>query len=313
MKTKAIVRIVIWSLILIFLVCAIVWLVASHFLMYHEASRTVQGPVIHLHPIDSGEQHISDDVRDIAIHWVSGSITIEPGDVSQLVISESGGQKAPLVWTQYDNHLQIDYCENDLSLKDLSKDLKITVPRDYRCRWLIVNSASGSLNVQNLTVDDVIISGASGKSYFDSCHVKNLNLNTASGDIHFSGTLETLECDAASASVYAVLDNVPDSISVEGMSGKLDLTLPEDAGFSASMNSLTGKFQSEFSTVSHNGTHVCGDGRCSISVDGVSGDLIIRKGKTHHDENSAESQLHQEADHQEAVHQEADHHGSDHD
>lgn len=307
MKANAIVRIVIWSLILIFLVCAVIWMVGSHFLMYHETSRAVQEQLTYFSPIDSGEQHISDDIQDISINWVSGSITIEPGDVSQLVISESGGQKAPLVCMEYDNHLEIDYCENDLSLKNLSKDLKITVPRDFRCRWLMVNSASGSLKVQNLTVDDVIISGASGKSHFDSCHVKNLNLNTASGDIHFSGTLETLECNAASASLYAVLDNVPDSISVEGMSGKLDLTLPEDAGFSASMNSLTGKFKSEFSTVSHNGTHVCGDGRCSISVDGVSGDLIIRKGKTHHDESSAESPLHQEAVHQEEAHHDDDH------
>lgn len=307
MKTNAIVRIILWSLILIFLVCTIVWMVGRYFLMYHEPPRAVQEQV-YLHPIDSGEQLISDEVRDISINWVSGSITIEPGDVSQLVISESGGQRAPFVSTQYDNHLQIDFCENDLSFNTLSKDLKITVPRDYCCRWLIVSSASGSLKVQNLTVDDVIISGASGKSHFDSCHVKNLNLNTASGDLHFSGTLETLDCSAASASVYAVLDNVPDSISVEGMSGKLDLTLPEDAGFSASMDSLTGKFQSEFSTVSHDGIHVCGDGRCSISMEGVSGNVILRKGKTHHDENSAQSPLHQEA-----VHQEEAHHGSDHD
>lgn len=308
MKTNAIVRIILWSLILIFLVCTIVWMVGRYFLMYHEPPRAVQEQVTFHHPIDSGEQLISDDVRDISINWVSGSITIEPGDVSQLVISESGGQRAPFVSTQYDNHLQIDFCENDLSFNTLSKDLKITVPRDYCCRWLIVSSASGSLKVQNLTVDDVIISGASGKSHFDSCHVKNLNLNTASGDLHFSGTLETLECYAASASVYAVLDNVPDSISVEGMSGKLDLTLPEDAGFSASMDSLTGKFQSEFSTVSHDGIHVCGDGRCSISMEGVSGNVILRKGKTHHDENSAQSPLHQEAGHQEEAH-----HGSDHD
>lgn len=308
MKTNAIVRIILWSLILIFLVCAVIWTVGRYFLMYHETSRAIVDEVAFLHPISSDGQLISDDVRDICINWVSGSITIEPGDVSQLVISESGGQKAPLVWMQYDNHLEIDFCENDLSFNTLSKNLKITVPRNYRCDYLTVNSASGSLKVQNLTVDDVVISGASGKSHFDSCHVKNLNLNTASGDIHFSGTLETLDCNAASASVYAVLDNVPESISVESMSGKLDLTLPEDAGFSASMGSMTGKFQSEFSTVSHNGTHICGDGRCSISMEGVSGNVILRKGKTHHDENSAEFPLHQEA-----VHQEEAHHGDDHD
>ena len=51
-------------------------------------------------------------------------------------------------------------------------------------------------------------------------------VDTASGNIYFEGTLNALDCDAASASCEIVVNNVPEYIEMEMASGDLNLTLP---------------------------------------------------------------------------------------
>ena len=60
--------------------------------------------------------------------------------------------------------------------------------------------------------------------------------------------------------------------------GFLDLTLPEDTGFSVDLDGMSCDFSSEFETTLRNGRHTYGDGHCRIDMDGMSSDVIIRKG-----------------------------------
>lgn len=51
----------------------------------------------------------------------------------------------------------------------------------------------------------------------------DLNIDTASGSIRYTGTLEMLDCDAASATVNAVFSNVRRKIDMDSMSD--DITI----------------------------------------------------------------------------------------
>ena len=121
--------------------------------------------------------------------------------------------------------------------------------------------------------------GASGKCVFYNCTVEKLDLDTASGDVHFSGSLQQLDCDAVSADILLKLDNVPGSIELDTVSGDLDVTLPADAGFTVTLDAMSSEFQSDFDTTMRNDSYIGGNGRCRIDVDAMSGEVTVRKGK----------------------------------
>ena len=148
---------------------------------------------------------------------------------------------------------------------------------EMQAAMLRADDAYADLTVNGLNAKDVELNMASGDSHFTDCVLGELSLNCASGEVTYTGTLYSLGCDTASGKVTAVLDNVPRTIEFDGVSADLDLTLPADAGFTVELDTLSGNFHSEFDTISRNDQYICGDGSCRISIDGVSGDVTLRK------------------------------------
>lgn len=229
-----------------------------------------------------GAAQFSADIKEIEIDWVSGNIRLVPANVSSIEVSESSVEDAKyaMICKQDGHTLKIEYCKNttfrDLKNLKFSKDLTILVPMDWSGRAVKVDAASAKLSVQDLTIQEVEIDTASGESRFDNCTVDTLDIDTASGDVYFEGSLNRLDCDSASAGVQAVLDNVPYEIDMDTASGCLELFLPEDAGFSVKMDTMSGKFDSTLTYVTKNGRYVRDNGACDIDVSSMSGGVTIR-------------------------------------
>ena len=315
MKHNAILRIILWSVVIVLLlgILGSVLLGSAVFKMYKSSSVAVT-PTVETkeadYIIDAPKESIlvpqnteastpaqvntQDDVttvpaagiRELEINWVSGNILIQTADVAEIQITESGAANA-------DCEMQVQTKGEKLSIAfskgtekflgfglhgELSKDLTITVPQNWECQDLEIDVASAKVDVQNLTVWDLEFNGASGECNFTDCTVDSLDVNTASGNVYFTGRLRDFDCEAASASVYAKLSNVPEEMDLETMSGLMDITLPEDAGFTVSMESMKASFSSEFDTTTQGNRYVCGNGQCKISVESMSGEVILRKG-----------------------------------
>lgn len=226
-------------------------------------------------------------IREIDIEWAAGHITIESADVSAILISESANspKAEAMVWKENNNKLIIRYRETTVwlgtTLNDVeSKNLTIQVPMGWTCDTLEIDTASAIVDVKNLGINEVDFDSASGTCNFANCVVNELDIDTASGDISFSGSLMALDCDAASASVFAVFDNVPNRIDMDSMSGNLDITLPSSAGFTVSLDALSSDFVCEFGYAQNKDhSYYRGDGKCKINLDAMSGDLYIREFK----------------------------------
>lgn len=224
-------------------------------------------------------------IREIKIEWISGSVTVEPGDVQEITFLESGNgtDKYEMVWKQSGDELVIQYSKDSstagfgLHFGDGSKDLTVTVPRGWVCDSLELDTASTDLTVRDMIIREMEIDSASGTAKFENCTVSSLDVDTASGDVTFSGSLNELDFEAASASFTGVLENVPNLIKMDSMSGDLTLTLPEGAGFTVSLDAMSSDFSSDFPTVKKNKSYVCGDGHCKIEVSAMSGDVSILK------------------------------------
>ncbi len=314
MKHNAILRIILWSVVIVLLlgILGSVLLGSAAFQMYKSSSVSVTQimeteKVNNIQPPDEttrvpknteasvpAQVNTQDDVttvpaagiRELEIEWVSGNILIQSGDVAEIQISESGVTDADYVMQvrQKEEKLSIAFAQGTQSFLglgiqgELSKDLTVVVPASWACEDLEIDVASAKVEIQGLTVRDLEFNGASGECNFTDCTVDSLDVNTASGDVYFTGSLRDFDCEAASASVYAKLSNVPEEMDLETMSGLMDITLPEDAGFTVSVESMKASFASEFDTTTQGNRYVCGNGRCKISVESMSGEVILRKG-----------------------------------
>ena len=226
------------------------------------------------------------DVREIEIEWAAGDILIQPRqDIDYITFTEDGvtEEKYRMVWKVKERTLTIEHSNEDLfgfgiHFGDaIKKDLTIYVPWDWQCNSLEIDAASANLNVRDLVIREVEFDGASGICEFENCIVDSMDIDTASGDVSIVGQLEILDCDAASANIQAVLENVPNRLNVDSMSGDLDITLPHGAGFTLTMDAMQSDFTSDFATTMKNGSYVAGDGACRINMDGMSGNVTIRQ------------------------------------
>ena len=290
MKTNAIIRIVIWSLVLVILVGILGSFVShsalSNLRRAHSGSTQEEAPVQAL-PNENTLTLAPDAIREIKIEWVAGDIIIQPMDTDVITVSESdiSDPRYTMVWQDRGEKLEIHFCEDSITVgfgvnldEEISKDLYIYVPRDWMCDSLEIDAASATVEINDLTIRELDFDGASGTCNLENCIITDLDIDTASGDVRFSGSLTTLDFDAASASFIGEFVNTPSRIDMDGMSGDLDIALPEDTGFTVIMDGLSSHFSSEFQTGHRNGTEVYGDGRCRINVDGMSCDVTIRKG-----------------------------------
>lgn len=284
MKRNAIIRIVIYSIAIFLLVSILsVGLLLNTAFVNTDWSAIFQNGGNHFTGEQASAGYVSAaEVKNIQIDWAAGSISILPGDVENILFSETQdlAEEDRMVFSKQGDTLIIRFTNILVNFGvsiDGPKDLIITVPRDWTCGELEIDAASASVHVTDLTADTVDFDGASGNFRFDDCHVGTLDIDTASGDIHYSGTLQELDCDAVSASCTLALTNAPRSIDADMASGDLELTLPWDCGFSLKLDALSGEFTSDFLTSTQNGKYIYGDGRCRINISAMSGDVDIKK------------------------------------
>lgn len=295
MKRNAIVRIILWSIVLLVLLAlffALLYVPGGNFLKRENTPETSMVPVPIIEQQDNSQLHRNiskadpSQIQEIAVEWAAGSIRILPKDITEIRITEEGTTQSqkPMVWKVRDGKLSIQYAESkkvslgiNTQWDEISKDLLIEVPIDWQCDSLEVIAAVASLEVKDLTIREMEFDGASGSCVFDNCTVETLDLDTASGNVHFTGSLQQMECDAASADILLELSNVPRRLDMDTASGDLDVTLPADAGFTVTLDTLSGDFESDFDTSMHGERYVAGNGSCRIDVDAMSGDVTVRK------------------------------------
>ena len=297
MKTNAIVRIILFSLAIAALLGILtVGIAADSFMVRQDSgletiTTTADGadPVNEADPIPAestapavppAATADAASIRSIDIEWAAGTITIRPADVEQITITETKpDQEDALVWSAKGTELKIAFRQKKITLTDSvsGKDLLIEVPRVWECAELDIDTASADVKVSGLTIHDVDFDGASGRFDFTDCSIGNLDVDTASGDINFTGSLTTLDCDAMSAHCRFTLTKAPRALEMDVASGDLDLTLPQSCGFTVTLETLSGKLDTDFQVDKTARGFVSGDGSCRIELNAVSGNVSIHK------------------------------------
>lgn len=287
MRSNAIIRIVVFSLAILVLL-GIGTAILSFNLFITDGKVQLDNTVDKVEALEQLQmENITPDIRNIEIEWVAGSITFQKDpDVTDISVHEFSpvDSKYQMICKQSGQTLKIQFSEDEFEaisfgINDIvSKNLVITVPSDWECNSLEIDTASAEVIMNDLTIQEFDFDGASGECRMTDCEIGKLDIDTASGDVKFSGTLETLDCDAASADCTIEVTNIPRYIRMDAMSGDLELILPPSAGFTCTLDAMSSSFDTDFECELENSTYICGDSACQIQVSALSGDVSILKG-----------------------------------
>lgn len=273
MKGKAIARIVLFSLIALVLLCVLLaGLGLSSF------ANPVSSQIVPVQSTGSEYEFALEEVSGLSISWASGDIDIQPADQDTVTVSEERSGGSSMVVRHRGSTLEIESGENKWRLgvgKSTQKDLSVRVLRDWLCQSLEISAAAAGIWVDGLPITNVVLNTASGDCAFTDCTAEKMQVNTASGDLDYSGVLKKLELNGTSADCNLRLSDAPAAIGMNTASGELNLFLPDNCGFTLDRSSLSGAFQSDFAITTENDKIVCGDGACKITFSSLSGNINI--------------------------------------
>ena len=206
------------------------------------------------------------EINSVQINWVSGSISVTPDDSATTITFSETPQDNKDMTLRYlveNGTLKIQFCKAHTtvkSLKDLNKDLVITVPaKVYEA--LDIDDVSADININSLDINNLQIDNVSGK--IDAIgKFSNVDINNVSGDM--------------------LLDNsaTNGNVDVDTVSGDITVKLPKNIeGFRAEYDSVSGSADCDsFNAVkdSKSKTIIAGNASSvSINFDSVSGNLKI--------------------------------------
>lgn len=279
MKTNAIVRIVIYSLIILLLLSILgvgLGIGMFAFDMGFDGRDMIEG---------SEGSVPAAQVRKLNIEWVDGSIDIKTADTDTIRFRESGytDEDKQMVWKQTGDTLTIRFSKSAFQIGFVSipsKDLEIVVPQSWVCDELDIETVSGDVRVNGITANDLELDCTSAECEFSLCTAKEVSLTTVSGDLIYSGSFDSLRCDGVSAKCNVTPTSPASEIQMDCVSGDLILNLSPSMGFSATLDSVSGKISTEFDTTNRGDQYIYGNGSCHIEADSVSGNIIIKKTDT---------------------------------
>lgn len=246
----------------------------------------------------AGGASIGDKVESLDIQWASDRIEIIGDDVDSIIIEEEDknlpeDQKAQ--WWLDGSTLRIRFAKANV-FGYANKKIKITVPREAEFKDCNVSVASAELIIENINAQNLNLDSASGSISGRGLNAHNTKLDSASGRIEIrDSSLANIKGNSASGKMIisvsgckeAVLSSasggvdldfadMPEKIKVNTASGSVKAALPENADFTADVDTASGSVRFDIPTISADGKYVAGDGKNSIEIDTASGSVHVK-------------------------------------
>ncbi|MDR0898108.1 MAG: DUF4097 domain-containing protein [Oscillospiraceae bacterium] len=204
---------------------------------------------------------VTTPISELKIDWISGGIDIGVHDGLDVVFSEESNrelsEKQRLRYTVDGERLTISFCAPGINFGvNANKRLTVLLPRKA-LELVNIDNVSGEVRMAGITAEEIKVETVSGKLTLDSI------------------AADTLRINAVSAAANIVLSAPPQLLKMDSVSGHCELALPEGCGFTAQMDSVSGKLRCDFADVQGGKKLVYGDGAASLGFNSVSGHVEI--------------------------------------
>ncbi|MCL1830709.1 MAG: DUF4097 domain-containing protein [Oscillospiraceae bacterium] len=239
-------------------------------------------------------------IDSIYVDWVSGRVTIEEYDGQEIRFYEENNSNDPDLAMRFavsNGSLRIKFSRSgniNLGLFNLIKNVVVQVPKDYSLSILNLNAVSSPVNVTNLNSKKLSIETTSGAVTVYNVNAERINVNTVSGQIdlnrvkadsidigsvsgrqYLKGECVSLTSNTVSGAVSVVCETMLSNARFDSVSGQIELYLPENKGFTANWDTVSGRFSCDFMSKQDRNSVVYGDGSADIRIHTVSGKISI--------------------------------------
>lgn len=288
MKTSAIIRIITWSIVAIFLVVVLVNSINGDGILglnigfsgysYSNSSKYL---------VADGLIGVN-DIRNIDIDWISGKVRVEEynGDRIEFYEENSSGldEDEKMRYLVENGNLKIKFKKSKkiasfLFNNSFSKTLIIKIPSSLSNELsnFEVDCVSSKVEIDNLIANNISIEAVSGEIDINNVISEALNVETVSGNVNISGNIDFIENESVSGKIMMDLDNCPKEIKSETVSGSINISIPENEGFTAKYESLSAKFTSDFEVNKTKDEAIYKNGESNFVFESVSGRININK------------------------------------
>lgn len=258
-------------------------------------------------------------IQNVDANFTSGSITLKADFVEHVSVEISGDEgaakptvkltngtltvKTPLFSSPKKRHyitIKVPYGLelNNISIVNAAANSSIS---NISAESLNITTASGKMDITDSVFKDYIkLAGASGKISLSNVESPNLTSSCVSGQVTAekcitnafrmettSGKLDLqniqasfFEIQATSGEINLSLDKmISESSFARSNSGKINLTFPENSGYTVTVNTISGNFTDENTSLS--ASHCVdlvssfGDGAVPVKLNSISGSITI--------------------------------------
>ena len=250
-----------------------------------------------------GNASVSENINRAEIYWKSGGITVEAYDGETVEISETGAESDSdrMRYLVSDGKLIIHHSKSGVTagmLKNNEKSLTVKIPQNMASsltelridsasssvelsgitltKKLDIDNVSGEIKLNNITAQTLDIDTASGSVTADGITVDVLKADTVSGDISANGAIRRIESDSASGAVNITTSVLLESAECDSVSGNITLTIPEGNGFTAELDTVSGKFNCDLPVIMRGDKRIHGDGSAEFEFDTTSADVTVK-------------------------------------
>ena len=252
MKRNAIVRIILYSVTVVLLIAILIGGLTETFPFFGSGKGI---------PVDCEASIEAVSCREIEINWASGSVVIKREDVPKIIFRETASDtiRHSMTYRFSDGTLELNYSGQKFAVNaSQEKDLVIVVPLDWKAQSIEINGADLTVDIIDLTVDE-------------------LEIETASSLLNFRGSVDKVSIDATSVKAKLQCGNRVSEIDMDGTGCSLELILPKECGFLLEMDGLGCDFHSELAGIAQNGSYHYGDQHCKIEVNGMNCNVSIHE------------------------------------
>lgn len=314
MKTSAIIRIVIYAFLAVLLVgilCVGIlkpgWIPSKFIIHTGGLQSELDYPDSESYTRGGGSVQ-PDLVEKIEVHWGAGEVLISTYDGDRIRFSETADSKLSedeeMRYLIRDGKLFIQhrkpfsffgigeaYKQKTLTLEipaSMTKDsalqeLKLETisasmtANDLAAQDLRINTTSGDLSLTHAVCDTAELETTSGNITTNDLTAQELTVDAVSGEISLDGDFSKISAEAVSGDMEISSKICPEAVEMDSVSGNLTLLIPENDGFTAGFESVSGDFFCDFPT--QNSKHSClyENGEAEFRMETVSGDMQIKR------------------------------------
>ena len=244
----------------------------------------------------------ADDIKEICVNWVSGSVKIEEADTDKITFSEVSSldtekdslgeatenkelsESLKMRYKTDGGKLTIQFCKSALrirtaAVKDLKKDLTVYVPKDVKYDEIRADVVSSDVYMAYIHTGKIALNSVSADMKLISCETDKIKCDTVSGNLTVTtdDDISEIDMDAVSGGLNVTAKSIS-KLDMDSVSANADLTLQKFdftlklTGVSASLDADGIVFEK-----TDEKNYKFGDGTGDITFESVSGKVRLEE------------------------------------